>query len=364
MWRGRPKTANAAPTLRVAGYVLIALTFISLCFAVVIARTLETPPTSSMIFAAWCSALAFVCLKGPQFWFDAVEYVITDTRVYWRRGLFSRSMDRTQVSFVRVFWDPARPGIGDLELVRAVPTGALRRRLRLRLHGVNAPARVAAIVLGRDDVTPATNEDRPLAQRLESGERVEWTGKPLPSARAYLPQTRQAWVKAFLFVMLVAVLARMVSGALPVVEKMAEAGLSYASLSFVALAAGLLTSAVVVAATAAYAFWDGVLQPRRQIEQTRYLVTNRRVLIQRGREELYLDRSRIAHVIDTPAGDGLFDVFLVLDGPQSRALAASGAFGEGERGRSLYPVLERVADAEGVRKVLGQAGKPTLPRAA
>jgi hypothetical protein len=348
----------------VAGYVLIGLTFTSLCFAVVIARTLGTPPTASIVFSAWCSSLAFVCLKGPRFWFDSVEYVVTDSRVFWRRGLFSRSIGRDQVSFVRIFWDPARPGLGDLELVRAVPTGALKRRLRLRLHGLSAPARVAAIVLRRDDVTPAAMETRPLTQRLEQGERVVWSGKPRLSPRSYLPETRQGWVKAFLFVVLVAVLARMISGFWPVLGRLSDAGLSVGSLSFVALCAALLTSAVVVSATAVFAFWDGFLRPRLEVEQTRYLVTNRRVLIQRGHEELYLDRSRIAHIIDTPAGDGLFDVFLVLDGPQARALAASGAFGENERGQSLYPVLLRVADAEGVRKVLDTPGDPDLPRAA
>ncbi len=364
VWRGRPAGVSPSPVLRVSGYVLIALTFTSLCFAVVIARTLGTPPTSSIVFAAWCSSLAFVCLKGPQFWFDSVEYVVTDSRVLWRRGLFSRSIGRDHVSFVRIFWDPARPGYGDLELVRAVPTGALRRRLRLRLHGLSAPARVAAIVLRRDDVTPATMETRPLTQRLEQGERVVWSGKPRLSPRVYLPQSREDWLKAFLFVMLVAVLARMIFGVWPVLRRLSDAGLSVGSLSFVTLCAALLTSAAVVTASAMLAFWDGFLRPRRQVEQTRYLVTNRRVLIQRGREELYLDRSRIAHIIDTPAGDGLFDVFLVLDGPQARALAASGAFGEGERRHSLYPVLQRVADAEGVRKILDSPGDPDLPRAA
>jgi len=55
-------------------------------------------------------------------------------------------------------------------------------------------------------------------------------------------------------------------------------------------------------------------------------VTDSRVLISRRNEELSLDRSRIAYVIDAPA-NGLHDVFLVLDGPQARALAPSGAFG-------------------------------------
>jgi hypothetical protein len=53
---------------------------------------------------------------------------------------------------------------------------------------------------------------------------------------------------------------------------------------------------------------------------------------------------------------------MVLDGPQARALAASGAFGEVERSPHLRPVFESVADAEGARRVLGE--KPVLPHAA
>ena len=44
-----------------------------------------------------------------------------------------------------------------------------------------------------------------------------------------------------------------------------------------------------------------LVRPAMLARSTRYFVTNRRVLIQRGREELLLDRSRIAYVIATPA---------------------------------------------------------------
>jgi hypothetical protein len=85
------------------------------------------------------------------------------------------------------------------------------------------------------------------------------------------------------------------------------------------------------------------------------LITNKRVLIQRGREELSLDRTRIVDVIDAPAGAGMSHVFLVLDGPRARALAASGAFGELTRGPDLRPVFESLEDAEGARRVLRAA---------
>jgi hypothetical protein len=102
----------------------------------------------------------------------------------------------------------------------------------------------------------------------------------------------------------------------------------------------------------------------RLAKQTRYLVTNKRVLIQRGREELHLGRDKIVDVIDAPAGDGVSHVFLVLDGPRARALAASGAFGEGRHGPELRPVLgvgrgrQKASAASCARRI----GKP--PRAA
>lgn len=74
-------------------------------------------------------------------------------------------------------------------------------------------------------------------------------------------------------------------------------------------------------------------------------------MIQRGHEELHLDRSRIVDIIDAPAQGGLRDIFLVLDGPKARALAASGAFGEAQ-GKGLQPVLHRVADVDSIRQIL------------
>ncbi len=72
-------------------------------------------------------------------------------------------------------------------------------------------------------------------------------------------------------------------------------------------------------------------------------------------EELHVDRDKIVDVIDSPTGDGLYDVFMVLDGPHARALAASGAFGEIDRGPHLRPVFESVEDAEGVNRILRAA---------
>ncbi len=90
-----------------------------------------------------------------------------------------------------------------------------------------------------------------------------------------------------------------------------------------------------------YAIYDAVIRQGYAAKNTRYLITDKRVLIQRGHDELHVDRGIIVDVIDTPAGDGLHDMFFVLDGPKARALAASGAFGELGRGPHCGPCSKR-----------------------
>ena len=104
-------------------------------------------------------------------------------------------------------------------------------------------------------------------------------------------------------------------------------------------------TAVMMSMFSAYLLYVSGIRSGQLVRETRYLVTDRRVLIERGREELHLDRDKVVDVIHTPVGDGLRDVFLVLDGPRARALAASGAFGELECSPSLRPVFRAVNDA-------------------
>jgi len=100
-----------------------------------------------------------------------------------------------------------------------------------------------------------------------------------------------------------------------------------------------------------------LVRPARLVQKTRYLITDRRVLIQRGHEELCLDRGRIVDVIDSPGQHGLHDIFLVLDGPRARALAASGAFGERDVD-GLVPVFHAVADAQEISQILSPPATP------
>ena len=122
------------------------------------------------------------------------------------------------------------------------------------------------------------------------------------------------------------------------------------------LLGGLLGYAAVVV-------YSSLVKPARLARDTRYLITDRRVLIQRGSEELHLERERIVDVIDAPGQGGKKDLFLVLDGPKARAFAPSGAFGE-EPGDGLQPVLKLVEDAEAVQRILKTPLPPSIELAA
>ena len=51
-------------------------------------------------------------------------------------------------------------------------------------------------------------------------------------------------------------------------------------------------------AIAGYLVYDTVIRPAFLTRETRYLITNKRVLIQRGVEELHVDRTKIVDVIE------------------------------------------------------------------
>jgi hypothetical protein len=189
-----------------------------------------------------------------------------------------------------------------------------------------------------------------LTQRLDDGERVVWSARPKRTVKAYGPRGRREIGVLALSATLFFAFASMVERAVPNLRSLLGAGLR--SGPFLAIVLGEAIAALLVLGAAVYFLYDGLITPFRNLNQTRYLITDRRVLIQRGREELQLDRERIVDVIPARSAGGLTDVFLVLDGPRARALAMSGAFGEGDSGVELTPVLESVEDAESVSRIL------------
>lgn len=362
IWTGRPKSVRPSALLRAISGLCFVTSAISVLFAVVTSLALRVTPTSTLLFGFWATVLGIAFRTVPRMLLERATYVVTEHHVIAHFGPFRRSIQRSAVSFARIFWDADQPDTGDLELVRAVPTGALRRRLLLRLPGIVAPDRVWAIVRGAEDLAPLGHAEMPIAQRLDRGERVIWSAQPRQQLRAYLPHGQRQWLLMAISAFTVLAGVQMIARSVHALGKVASGGLSYLSPSFLALAAGIFLTVAVVLLVGGYIAYDTLIRPAKLVSDTRYLITDKRVLIQRGGEELHVDRSKIVDVIDAPAGDGLRNVFMVLDGPQARALAASGAFGEVERSPHLRPVFEAVEDAEGARRVLGSS--PVLPYAA
>lgn len=352
IWQGRPQVVETPAAYRAAAAVWFVLSAISTCFGFAVALALNVSPLGQLMFAAWTASLGLACLHGPRIWFSRLEYIITEGHVIWRRGPFRRVINRGTISYARIFWNPANPHVGDIELVRAVPTGALRRRLLLRFRGLAAPDKVWALIRGATSQSESNAGGRSLSQRLEQGERVLWSAKPRADLRRFVPQGARRWRTVAIAATLVVGIANLAIRLGANLHVLLDAGLLEHPGAFVALVTGEILTAGLVLGTATYLFYSAVILPARQLAHTQYLITDRRVLIQRYREELHLDRAQIVDVIEAPAMKGFRDVFLVLDGPQARALELGGAFGESERSAHLKPIFESLMDAETVSRIL------------
>jgi hypothetical protein len=345
----------------IAGLLAYALGLVSMAFGVVRAITLADASLTPLIFAIWSVTLGAIVHVVPEWWHRGTVYRVTVDHVIWVRGPFHRAIERTSISFARIHWSLKSSYVGSLELVCAVPIGALRRKMTIRLEGIESPDGVWAIVRGAEDVATSGHGDLPVSQRLDRGERILWSAKPLPTLRAYLPAGTNQWYLSTIALSLFATSAFLAVKSVHILERLASAGLDPKGLSFWLLSLGLAFGLVAVITVGVFIVNSVVGQRARSLRDTRYLISNKRVLIQCGRNELHLDRRHIVDIIDTPAGLGKMNLFLVLDGPRARALAASGAFGEyAARGIELLPVFECVQDAEGAKVALSRRA-PSLP---
>ena len=355
LWSGRPRVAATPRAYKLAAIVSAVVSVVALSFAIVVGTAFHAQVGGMIIFSAWCATLALASWRGPALWRSGLEYIITDKHVICRRGRIRRTIDRSEISYALIRWDSQVSGAGDLVLVRAVPTGALRRTLKLTLAGVAGPDRLWAIVRGLTPSAPLGDGARPLTQRLDPGERVLWSATPLAS-----PWTIQRALTGAIALVLSLSAVRMVGHAIPPLRRVFRLhALPAASLAI--FVAGVALTALLLIAVAVGVAYAACVRPVRLARATRYFVTDQRVLIARANEELHLDRSRIAYVISAPS-HGLHDVFIVLDGPQARAFASSGAFGE-KSADTLVPVFSAIEDAETVGALLHPAFEP-LPRAA
>lgn len=360
-WQGRPKEVGVPSFVQMGGLLAYGLGVVFLAFGVVRGLTLGDWAPISLVLALLSVTLGAAIHAVPVWWKSGAVYQVTQDQVTWTRGPFRRTIERNSISYARIVWSSRTSHVGCLELVRAVPAGVLRRRLALRLEGVENPDGVWAIIRGAEDVAAAGHGDLPVAQRLDRGERILWAARPLPTLRAYLPSSTNQWTLVALTFAVFGIGILTTMRGVSVLARLSHAGLSVRSIPFIALVTGMSFAAVCVFGVAMLLFRETLLLRAKMLRETRYLISNKRVLIQRGREELHLDRRMIVEVIETKAGAGTRNLFLVLDGPRSRALASNGAFGEKtDSAAALQPIFEWVVDGDGARDALGRR-PPSLP---
>ena len=362
VWTGRPKLVHLPPLYfwgAIACAVIAATMTLSALF---VSLAIQVPVSGMMLFALWMATIGLAFWRLPLWWRSEQEYIITEKHIVVRRGRYRRFMERSEISFARIHWHRTVSDVGDLELVRAVPTGALRRRITLTLTGVAAPDRVWAFVRGVTPAAPAGDGHRLLAQRLDEGERVLWSSHPASHWTRFFPHGARAILSLLLGLFLVTSAFVMLAHPIAAIRSVLKAGLEPASPSFVAFATSIALSFFMLSATAFGVLYATVVRPVRLERLTRYLITDRRVLIQRPPEDKPPGCQQDVGVDETAAHQSLpglapsRDLFLVLDGRTARAFAASGAFGE-EHGGGLQPVLKLVEDPEAVQAILKTAPK-------
>lgn len=386
LWEGRPAQLRCPLTYKLAAASFGATAVVAVLFSWVAGVVLYADVRPMLGFAFFAATIAIAAWRLPIHFREQLEFTVTETHVGWKRGILRRSIERAGITYARIVW--TAPGIGDLVLVRAVPTGALRRTLTLVLPDVAAPDAVLATIRGVTAAAPARasariegSDEVGTSFGIDAGEQILWSAAPTETR--WSPKQKLSSLGAallFAFALATAVrLARAVAKvvglhALTPIQTAAFAGAVLIGLAMLFGAAGLLA-------------WRSFFRSWFLRSRTRYLITDRRVLITRGAEELSLDRRNIAYVVATehralfaafrgrvaqifrrgasrrfleegrpslapPPPSRSTDLFLVLDGPRSRAVSAAGAFGGGDED-ALMPVLTGIADAEPVRALLG-----------
>jgi len=285
---------------------------------------------------------------------DGLAYIVTDRRVLVRRGRLVRQMERGDITFGRLRWNPTMPRVGDIELLIAVPFGPLSRKQRLVLRAVRDPETVFAIIRGHHPRGKTDDRDLPLVERLDPGEELVWGGRPMGPAVGWRE------LSVALLGLLVAVLGFAYAHAVfLVLAELERVGLPVRSWTWVLFFLPVTLSFLSILGVGAWLMWWGLVRSRVMAGETDYVLTDRRLLIRRGAVELSVERRRIVDAAVTPAGEGRYNVFLMLDAPRGRALAIGGALSRVAPPRdAVQPVLYGINDTERLLRLL--LGRPEV----
>ncbi|MFK7990769.1 MAG: hypothetical protein AB8I08_32415 [Sandaracinaceae bacterium] len=361
LWVGAPRRASPEGAWRWGPPLLAAMGVIALLFAALLG-TAELPGGPQVAMVGVLALLTAGAVRlAPGFILDTCEFAVTDRRILWKRGEIRRSMDRHGLTYARIRWHPQTPTIGTLELVRAVPFGPLARKQRIVFHHLSAPDEVLAVIRQAGDSSHRGDHTTPLLSRLDPDEEPVWVAAPEGPGIGWRDVGTSALGLAVLFVGLPIGLRGAV-----VLAELEGLGLSTRSSTWLLLFSAVALTAVVILAVGLGLAWYGILRARAMGHDTQYVLTDRRILIRRGRTELSLDRGRVVDIAETRAWRGLSNLHLVLDGPDARALNDSGALGSVTPSRdAVVPVLYELRDVSGLRSaLLGRISRPSIPGAA
>src|ERR1700677_1585796 len=202
VWQGRWRASSVPFAQKILAAVASVVSAVTLCYAVVLAKSVGIPVGGMVLLSAWCATIALGAWRIPIWWRSQIRYVVTDRHVIWSRGRIRRSIQINQISYALFRWSSNEPSTGDLVLVRAVPTGALRRTLSLTIQDVETPDRLWSIIRGVEPGAPLGSGERSLGRRLDVGERVLWTAEPRASQWTHrrLATAAAGVVLAFTFV--------------------------------------------------------------------------------------------------------------------------------------------------------------------
>jgi hypothetical protein len=364
LWRGGPRL-GVPRDLRwsVTPLLCVALALVAALFAGLL-HVSGIPAVRPTAFVAFYFLLLAVAVHtAPKHLFDTCEYMVTDRQVIWRRGGYRRTIDRRAITYARVHWHRSVPGVGHLELVRAVPFGPLARKQRMVLHDVEAPDRLFALIREAEPTEHAGDGAVSLIDRLDRGETVVWGAGP-EGWRLGHAEAATATIGSLVLGAGV-VYAYRTGGILVALESI---GLPVRSWTWLMLFLAIFITCAIVLGVGAVLVWHGIVRARAEGLQTEYILTDSRLLIRRGRTELSVDRRRIVDVADLPSSAGSHNLHLILDAPNARALDDSGALSMFPPPRALVaPVLYEVTEPELVRSLLFERRSdphPPLDRAA
>jgi hypothetical protein len=360
LWHGRPdRSVPRSRKWRLPVLVLAVLAVDAALFAGLLWVSGVGAVRPTLMTAAYLALSAVAVGLLPSFLLDPCEFLVTDRRVLWRRGRMRRTMERHAITLARIVWHPKVPGVGDLELERAVPFGPLMRKQRLVLHDVRAPDALFAVVRDTEPSEHAGDVDVPLAERLDPGESLVWGGAP---ERA-VPDWREigtALLGAGLVVLALWYEWEMAARLLG----WESLGMPVRSWTWLFFFLATFVAFAFLLSVGGYLLWHGLLRSRALAHDTEYILTERRLLIRRGRTELSVDRRRIVDVASEERRRGLHTLYLILDGPGGRALGDSGALGSVTPAKdTVPPILFEVRDAERLRRlILGErVSSPSVP---